>query len=282
MENKFKQTGLTIFISFLLFSCDQFEMRGFVAAYESADQRFQQSMEWNRRNPYQEIVTVKDDYSLYCTADSHVGDTKKLDIFLRNALESEAKALVMVGDITTGNAEDIDNFKLWLPAREIIPAFLVAGNHDLYFDGWKKFYSLFGSSTYIFFVRTPVFTDMYICLDTGSGTMGSEQIDWLRNVLETERLNYRNCVLFTHNNLFRIRHTVTGNPFVEELQVLLEMCVKYNINMIVSGHDHKKNVTSIGNTTFITMDHLQDNRKNSGYLKLLIKGGKIHFEFVQI
>ena len=31
----------------------------------------------------------------------------------------------------------------------------MAGNHDLFYDGWKEFYSRFGSSTYLFTVKTP-------------------------------------------------------------------------------------------------------------------------------
>lgn len=100
----------------------------------------------------------------------------------------------------------------------------------MYFHGWKQFYSLFGSSTYLFIVKTPQSTDVFICLDSGSGTLGSNQLDWLKDILETERPNYRRCVLFTHVNLFRIRHTISANLPVEELYVLMELCVKHQID----------------------------------------------------
>lgn len=282
MESRFKQIAVFILINLVFLSCDQFEMRGFVASYESADQRFQQSIEWNAVHPIKEMSVPDDDYTFFVMSDSHVGRTKNLDFFLHEATQSNATAIVMVGDITTGYAEDFEILELHLPKKEVIPSFLVVGNHDLYFDGWKKFYSLFGSTTYHFFVKTPTATDIYICLDSGSGTLGSEQIGWLKDVLESSREKYRRCILFTHNNFFRIRHTASGNPFVEELQVLLELSVKHKIDMVVSGHDHKKNEVIFGNTTFITMDQLQDDSKNAGYFKLSIVNGSIEYEFVNL
>jgi hypothetical protein len=52
--------------------------------------------------------------------------------------------------------------------------------------------------------------------------------------------------------------------------------------MVVSGHDHERNVVNFGNTTFVTMDLLQDDFKNGGYFKLFVKNGKIEFEFVNL
>ena len=156
------------------------------------------------------------------------------------------------------------------------------GNHDLYFDGWKQFYTHFGSTTYLFTVETPEASDLFICLDTGSGTLGSNQLEWLKNMLQEERPNYRKCVIFTHNNLFRIRHTTSTNPFVEEVRVLSELCLKHEIDMVITGHDHERNAVKFGNTTHITMDALQDISENAGYFTLFINQGEIDFEFVEL
>jgi UDP-2,3-diacylglucosamine pyrophosphatase LpxH len=214
--------------------------------------------------------------------DAHIGSTKNLDIFLHEAVKSKAEAILMVGDITMGYAEDFETLKQHLPANDILPSFLIVGNHDLYFDGWKTYYSLFGSTTYYFSVKTPHATDLFICLDSGSGTLGSKQLGWLKELLDSKRSNYRRCVMFSHVNLFRVRHTLSGNPFVEELRVILQLCAKNQIDMVVSGHDHERNVVNFGNTTFVTMDLLQDDFKNSGYFKLFVRNGKIEFEFVNL
>ncbi|MDX1284100.1 MAG: metallophosphoesterase, partial [Draconibacterium sp.] len=135
------------------------------------------------------------------------------------------------------------------------------------------------ASTYYFTVNTPNSIDIFICLDTGSGTLGSKQLEWLKQVLE-ERHNYRNCMLFTHCNFFRNRHTGSTNPLVEELHVLLELCAKYKVNTVITGHDHKKDVVELGETTFITTDALHDDYKNAGYLQLEISGKDIGYNFI--
>ena len=52
--------------------------------------------------------------------------------------------------------------------------------------------------------------------------------------------------------------------------------------MVVTGHDHLKNDVILGNTTHITMDALEDDFEDAGYLNLSIKQGKIEYEFVNL
>jgi len=280
MESRVNKIIYLLIWSFVFQACDKFELRGFILSYESPDRRFEQSMKWNSENPYKEINVTSDDYTICVMADSHTGTTKNLDLFMEQAIQMNALAAVMAGDITNGHREDYVTFKGHLPDQNDLLTFQIAGNHDLYFDGWKQFYSLFGSSTYIFKVKTPVASDLFICTDTGSGTLGSDQLDWLKDVLENMRQNYRYCIIFTHNNLFRIRHTVSTNPFVEELRVLLELFLEHQVDMVIAGHDHEKNVVLFGNTTHITLDALKDDYKNAGYLNVFIKQGKIDYEFI--
>jgi 3',5'-cyclic AMP phosphodiesterase CpdA len=168
-----------------------------------------------------------------------------------------------------------------LPDPADLTTFPIVGNHDLYFDGWKKFQSLFGTTTYLFTVKTPTATDLYICLDSGSGTLGSEQLKWLKNIL-IDRSDYRHCILFTHTNLFRIRHTFSTNPFVEEIRELADLCVRYEIDMVVTGHDHKRNVVVFGNTVHVTMDALEDINDTPSYFKLNIIQGELSYQFIPV
>lgn len=282
MELGIKKIITLLLLGVAFSACEKFEMRGFVLSYESANERFDQSMDWNYEHPFKEVVVPVDEYSIFTAADSHVGGTENLDYFIDAAIQADAVAAVMVGDITTGHVEDYKNYKLHLPSQNELISFHIIGNHDLYFDGWKQFYTQFGSTTYLFTVTTPQASDLFICLDTGSGTLGSNQLTWLKNLLESERSDYRNCIIFTHNNLFRIRHTTSTNPFVEELHVLMELCVKHRIDMVITGHDHERNVVALGNTTHITMDALQDESKNAGYFKMIIRQGNIEYEFVEL
>jgi predicted phosphodiesterase len=282
MENRLDKKIILIISLIMLSACDMFEFRGFVLSYESADERFRQSVLWNSNHSVKEIEIADDMYSIYAMGDSHVGGTNNLDVFISGAIANSAAAVVMAGDITTGHADDYAVLYEHVPDADSIESFLMVGNHDLYFGGWDQFYSLFGSSTYTFIVNTPEAKDLFICLDTGSGTLGSEQLDWLRNTLKTERAYYRYCILFTHNNLFRNRHTTSTNPLVEELYVLLDLTIEYDVDMVVTGHDHKKYVETFGNTTYVTMNALQDDYDNAGYFVLLIDQGEIRYEFIDL
>ncbi len=284
MENKIIKISFISFITVCccLFACDKLDMRGMFISYESVNSRFDQSMEWNALHPYREVIVPDDDYTLFVMGDSHVGGTDNLDTFFANALSSGAAAIVMDGDLTTGNEKDYDMFMQHLPGPDSAELFPIVGNHDLYFNGWSKYHSLFGSSTYYFTVKTPAGTDLYICLDSGSGTLGSKQAGWLREVLGKERSGHRRCVVFTHVNLFRFRHTASTSPTVEELHMLLDLFARHRVDMVVTGHDHKKSTGQFGNTTHIIMDALLDGFSDAGYLTLRINGGELTHRFVNL
>ncbi len=271
-----------LLISFAFNACEELDVRGMFISYESVNNRFEQSMEWNASHPFREIIVSTDNYSIFSMGDSHVGSTTNLDIFFNNARATNVSAVVMAGDITTGHAEDYNVFQQHIPNQDSLPSFPIIGNHDLYFNGWSQFYSRFGSSTYIFTIKTNVASDLFICLDTGGGTLGNKQLDWLEDKLQSLRPDYRRCIVFTHNNFFRFRHTSSTNPLVEELQVLMDLFTKYQVNMVVTGHDHEHDVELFGNTTYLVMDALKDGLSNSGYLQLIIENGNIEYKFINL
>lgn len=278
MKLKIAVSALLIIIS----ACEKMELRGFLTSYENVNERFDQSIEWNNQNPYSEIDVSQNTYTIYAMGDSHVGGTINLDTYFKNAQDEDATAAVMVGDLTTGRKDDYVVFSEHLPARDSLQYFPIVGNHDLYFDGWKYYYSIFGSSTYLFSVNTPNASDLFICLDSGGGTLGNRQLDWFKKLLETKRNSYRYCTVFTHNNLFRLRPTASTNPFVEEIQVLLDLFIRHQVNMVVTAHDHKRNTAVFGNTIHIIMDALQDENDNASYLKIIVNEEKIDYSFIEL
>lgn len=281
MENRI--TFNIIFLSSIflcLIGCRKLDTGGMFVSPESANERFKQSEEWNSNHPFQKIIVPADDYVIFSMSDSHVGETINLDTFLLRAAKENAAAIVMAGDLTTGHKDDYAVFQQHLLNADTLNLFPVAGNHDLYFNGWEQFHSRFGTSTFLFTVKTPAASDLFICIESGSGTLGSEQINWLKNILENKRADYRHCVLFTHTNFFREDHAISTNPPVEEIQFLMELFTKCRVDMLVAGHEHEKSTKIFGNTTYIVMDALLDNTDEAGYLKLSIKNENIVNEFV--
>ena len=268
--------------SFIFSACNYADLGGIFIVNESVNQRFEQSVEANNLNGDFGFVTNVDDYQIVAMADVHIGGTKYFDKAIEQIKATNALAIILNGDICNGNDEDYDTLENHLPSKSELNYFLIAGNHELYFGGWQEFYKRFGSSTYYFTVKTPEATDLFICLDTGSGTLGSKQLAWFKKLLVDERDKYRKCIVFTHTNIYRIRHTSSTNPVNEEVLVLTELFAKHKVDMAITGHDHIKNVVKLGNTTHITMNAMYDGFKDAGYFKLNVMNGKIGYEFIDI
>jgi UDP-2,3-diacylglucosamine pyrophosphatase LpxH len=274
---------LLLFILATVSSCKkENDIIGFVYSPETADNRFEQSQTWNESHPFKYLTVNVDNYSILAASDTHIGGIANFSNFLIEAKKPEYVGFVMVGDIVTGLKDDYSNFQQLLPNYDEKPFFLLVGNHDLFFDGWKIFFDDFGTSTYWFTVQTPHANDIFICLDSGSGTLGTKQLTWLKNTLATQRNKFRNCIIFSHVNFFRNRHSGSSSLLVSELYVLLDLFAQNKVNMVVSGHDHVRALNIFGNTTYIIIGALRDSNPTAGYLKISIMDGKIVYEFRNI
>lgn len=279
MELQLKiRTVLLAAITFTIASCEMDD--NFPQEEHSVNQRFSQSMAWNETHPYREIVTSSDNYKIMFMGDSHIGTTENLNNFISIAEKNNAAAVVMAGDLTAGDEKSCNELESCLHPGSSLLTFLTVGNHDLWPQkGWDEFYERFGASVYYFTVKTPGGTDLYISLDSGSGTLGSSQLEWLENLLKNQRPGYRRCIAFTHLNFFRFRHSEISNPLVEELNKLIDIFTLYQVDMLISGHDHLRSEEIFGITTYIVMEPLKDNTDNAGYLDLNVKNGKITYSF---
>jgi predicted phosphodiesterase len=283
MENKNKRViGLILFTVLFCSSCKKLDPTGFLYSTFPVNDRVKQSLDWNTLSPSRDIQVSGTEYNFLVAGDSHVGTVTNLDILLGQANMPGISGLVMVGDLTTGNKEDYTRFKQELDSKNNIPVFLMAGNHDLFFGGWKTYFDYFKSSTYSFKVAASNTPDLFICLDSGGGTLGSRQIEWLKNLLEKERKNARYCVIFSHVNLFRAHRTGSTNPLVDEIRVILDLCDRYSIDMVIMGHDHNRSEELFGKTHFITLDALVDDFENASYLKLMVKNSGLEYQFADL
>ncbi len=132
----------------LTLTCGACEKEQFVLiSTETANYRFNQSMEWNRYHSERTITLTTNVYTILSVADCHVGTTINLNRFFAFAKTISFDAIVMNGDLTLGHDNDYDAFEKCLPDRDSIPLFLIAGNHDIYFNGWAEYFARFGSST---------------------------------------------------------------------------------------------------------------------------------------
>jgi predicted phosphodiesterase len=250
---------------------------------EPADQRFEQSRELIAEKSSREITVQSDDYSIVFMADSHAGTTNNLDSVFSIAMATGVSAVCIAGDLTSGDYKNYEVFAGSLPGDDEMPTFLTLGNHDLWSDeGWTEFYHWFGPSSYFFTVRTPGATDMYIALDSGSGTLGSKQLEWLEDILQNERSGCRRCIIFTHNDFLRVRHAEISNPLVEELTVLIDLFTRYHVDMLIAGHDHEPSEELFGITDYVITGAISDDDEDPDYMLLRVENGNLHNEFVNL
>ena len=254
---------------------------------ESPDERFAQSMEYNEKNGYDVVSGVPDEYKVYAMSDAHVDfSTNNLDRYVSDYLADSVAApfSLCLGDVINATGH-FDYFEEHVkPVAEAgRKIYYCAGNHDLYFDQWKEFYSRFGSSTYWFEVHTVGgFKDLYIALESGSGTLGVDQRDWLENVLKSKQnQGFRHVVVFTHTHFFKkdTSQGHTSNFNLEETYDLADLFDRYDVAMVLQGHSHSRDLTVFKDVVYLRVDALEDHYPDAYYTILTI-GEYINYEFV--
>ncbi|MBN2214575.1 MAG: metallophosphoesterase [Bacteroidales bacterium] len=270
---------MTVFISGLISCSDELDMSGLFISPDQVNERFEQSVEWNSMHAGKVIDLDTVSYTFLAAGDCHVGGISNMEKFSLEASRPGISFFVLAGDLTTGHKEDYDILRDHLDRHYSIPCFLIAGNHDLYFNGWSTYYDYFGSSTYTFTIETPAASDLFICLDSGSGTLGDRQLNWLSNILADSRSDYRNCIIVSHSNFFRSRRTLSTTPLVEELYYLLDLFSDYHVDMVIMGHDHERSVEIFGNTTYLTLDAIEDDYEGASYARIDNENGALKYRF---
>jgi len=277
-----KHIVLLAAVLFLQSCSGDVDLGGFFYTEERANERFNDSMEWNLLHPETNIFVLSDSYSFLAAGDSHCGPTANLDFLIGKAHEPGVAFSLIAGDVTTGLKDDYVNVMDHLEGFAPEPYFVALGNHDLFFHGWISFTEHFGTSVYTFTVTTLSGQDLFICLDTATGTLGSKQMEWLKETLESRRNSYRNCVVFTHVNFFREHRVQSTTILVEEVYALLDLFADYNIDMVIMGHDHGHAVENFGETVYITLDALEDDFGDASYLRITNRRGSVTYDFVSV
>jgi hypothetical protein len=281
MEN-LKVTGI-ISLFIIVLSCDSCmkdaDLSGFFYSPDPVNERVKLSLEWNKVNPGKDVTIEGTDYGLLIAGDSEVGGTSHVDTLIARSKRPGIVGFLIAGDITSGDPEGYVTLERDLEIKKPGRDFFILGNHDLFFNGWDNYYSYFGSSTYSFTVQSNDASDLFICLDSGNGTIGSRQLKWLEDLLKSERKNHRFCIIFSHVNFFREHHTFSANPLVDELRVLLDLFYRNSVDMVIMGHDHHRSEEFFGKTHYITLDAFMDDFEDASYLLLEVNRGKLTSAF---
>lgn len=271
----------TIVCALLLSACGQnkdatLDMLGmFSPNGEVVNTRFAHSQEYNAQRGEMHIDMQSDDYAIYVCSDSHI--TKKthrnLDYFMAQyKAASSPKLALHLGDIIDAQenfpcADSIIHFA----GQTIKDTMLVTlGNHDIYFKQWSIFRSFFKTSAYWFDTRNgSKKLDLFICLDSAEGTLGTTQTKWLENLLkEKSKEGYRHIIVYTHTHLWKLDASQghTSNMALEESYSFTDVLGKYGVEYVWSGHQHARQSVIFKGVNYLVLDATKDEEKGQSYM----------------
>lgn len=258
-------------ILILLLSSCRYDFAGFVSPpSKTVETRFKESLDMNNNDTIISIASAS--YQMAFCSDVHVNKTAhNLSILLKEVNSNpDISLMAILGDITDMPGGMFVVKDTITSANMDIPVKYIVGNHDLYFNQWDDFKECFGSASYYFIVQADTVSDLFIVLDSGSGTIGNSQLKWLENLLKSRRHLHRNCTVLTHTHFWdtEMSQFPTGNFPVEETAVLTNLFSKYDVNMVISGHDHTSQVKLFNGVCYIITDAILDESEKWSYLKV--------------
>jgi hypothetical protein len=109
-----------------------------------------------------------------------------------------------------------------------------------------------------------------IALDSASGTLGREQLEWLESVLASKTEPY--CVVYTHMNFFPdVREGLLYFGFSNYLErdLLQSLFSKYGVDYVVSGHTHGHQVENFLGVQYVICPSF-DSDDDTRYLRFTL------------
>ena len=264
------------------------DMKGmFSPQGETVNTRFEQSMAYNATKGPICIDMQQDDYSIYVCSDSHITRKahKNLDYFIAK-YDSAAgpKMALHLGDLIDAqkNLACADSILHLATRTKADTLFLALGNHDIYFCQWPIWASYFKTSAYWFETANGAKKlDLFICLDSAEGSLGTKQWKWLRELLETKSLEgYRRIIVFTHTHLWKLDGSQghTSNMAIEETYELLSLLGQYGVEYVWSGHQHSRQSVAFKGVTYMVIDATQDSEKGQAYM-VVDMGEEVNYSY---
>ena len=287
-----KLTYIIIFAASLMLasSCNRLDIAGMVINRSDTEERVADWLDWDNQNPPFVIDHVPDNYCFYSCSDIHINDDKsrfaKYVTLERNDLR--AAFSIVAGDIANESGERpfilADSAMLFNPAKHLKndPCFPIIGNHDVYFNCADYYKKHFNTSTYTVTVNTNGgYKDLFIFLDSGNGTHGSRQLEWLEEQL-SHRTDYRYCFVVSHNWLFRTTYNYTTTPAAnlpeEEQYSFMDLMSRNAVDMVIMGHFHYRDTKTFGGVKYVMTDNLNETQEEPSYL-VVNCGDKITYEY---
>jgi len=280
--------------------CNRLDVAGMVINRSDTEERVADWLDYNNQYGMPVIENAPDEYHVYSCSDSHYserdsiipqGDKDRLYRYV-TAERNDPKAIFAIhaGDMVNESGEA--GFRMTQEAlaynantqAKDDPCFLVIGNHDVYFDCAQYYKQYFHTSTYTVTVKTVSgFQDLYIFLDSGNGTHGKRQLEWLEEQLE-HRADYRHCFVISHNWPFRTSYNYTTTPAAnlpqDEQYAFMDQMSRSEVELVIMGHFHMREQRQFGDVQYVMTDNLNDGGTPS-YLVVNV-GEKVTYAYEEL
>ncbi len=288
-------------IALLSTSCNRLDIPGMIINRSNTEERVADWLDYNEQNGEPVIENAPDEYRVYSCSDSHYserdsivpqGENDRLYKYI-TAERNDPKALFAIhaGDMVNERGETgfvMTEAALQYNAETQMgndPCYLVIGNHDVYYDCADFFKKHFHTSTYTVTVKTVSgYQDLFIFLDSGNGTHGKRQLDWLEEKL-SHRKDYRHCIVVSHNWLFRTSYNYTTTPAAnlpqDEQYAFMDLMSNNDVEVVLMGHFHMREQRQFGGVQYLMTDNLNDEEVTPSYLVVTV-GEKVGYEYEEL
>jgi hypothetical protein len=220
-------------------------------------------------------------YSFAVVGDLHIagGDTARLTRILTAATAEGDAFAIFLGDIVDrGVRTDQEAFRAAITAAGWDGrVFTVAGNHDVFYDGWESYRALNGPSHYVFDAGNARF----VVLDTADGTVGETQRAWLTGELGKARPAH----------VFLLSHYLPVVPGlrtylkladVREAEDLMKLAVSHRVSGWLGAHYHSYVLGSADGVQYLVAGggggRRMDPVKEFFYARVSIDGSTVSYE----
>jgi len=278
--------GLIVSLS----SCNRLDIAGMVVNRSDTEVRVTDWLAWNDSHDPIVIDSVSNNYTFYSCSDVHINaDNSRLAKYVTKERNDPQSAFsIIAGDLCNESGEGpfilCDSAMMFRPGihAKNDPCFPIIGNHDVYFDCAEHYKNHFHTSTYAVTVKTiGGDQDLYLFLDSGNGTHGTKQLEWLENQLKN-RSKYRYCFVISHNWLFRTTYNYTTTPAAnlpeDEQYAFMHMMSENKVDMVVMGHFHYRDQKTFDHVEYVMTDNLNDTKDEPSYL-VVSCGDRITYEY---
>ncbi len=202
-------------------------------------------------------------------SDTHIGEKdhynkESLKIALKELEDKDLDMLIHSGDLTQDGG-----LKHYEKAKEIfdkisIPHIIIPGNHDKRSGGLSLFKDHFGSPNGVFESQEAVviYVDSAVP-DTDIGRVGIVKYDMIKDAL-AEHTNKSIKIVVLHHHIVPIPKAGRERNVLSNAGDLLELFLKGDVDLVLSGHRHYPNVHRIENTVFVNAGTTSDKKTRYG------------------